>query len=170
MHDETSIVNGGDNRKTTDIYLALRAQIFAYATRPSARSEYIALMMDWPLAKGTTTIMAGADGSASLYLSNGGAFIGGGQKYLTLRNCALAAIECARDVESLMSPATECPIPPISEISFYLVKRGHMLTVTAKESDLRQNHGPLAKLGNAAMAIMTQYRLITSQPKNRTVQ
>ena len=157
--------------KAAKIYLGLRKQILGYAARNSENlPEYMALMMDWATPNWVATIVAGAEGSASIYLSNGGGFIGGGQKYATLRNCAMAAIDCAKEVESLMAEAEEYALPRVREVSFYLVKRGQVLTAKASESDIRENRSPFTKLGNAAMAIMTEYRLITTNSKNPTVQ
>jgi hypothetical protein len=37
------------------------------------------VLMDWHVTNGTATVFAAADGTASLYLSSGGGFLGGGQ-------------------------------------------------------------------------------------------
>ena len=36
-----------------------------------------AVLMDWNVTNGTATVLAGAEGTASIYLSSGGGFIGG---------------------------------------------------------------------------------------------
>src|ERR1700761_6513254 len=64
-----------------------------------------AVLMDWPVTNGMMTALAATDGTASLYLSSGGGFLGGGQKYPAIREAALNAVEVAGRAFAQAPPA-----------------------------------------------------------------
>lgn len=53
------------------------------------------VLMDFHVDHGTATVVASADGSASLYLSSGGGFLGGSQRFPAIRDAALHAVALA---------------------------------------------------------------------------
>src|SRR5512146_322436 len=67
----------------------------------SSPTEPWGVVMDWGVPGGTATVMALTDGSASIYLSSGGGYLGG-QNQESVRTAALHAIEIAREFASQM--------------------------------------------------------------------
>jgi hypothetical protein len=67
--------------ETAEIYMSLRQQIFDLPKTNSdfGQSDRWAILMETGLADACYTLVAVADGSASLYFSNGGGIIGGGE-------------------------------------------------------------------------------------------
>jgi hypothetical protein len=122
--------------------------------------EPFAVLMDWGIPAGTATVAAYADGTASIYLSSGGAYLGGGQSHESIRNAAMRTVEIASELKSLMQPTTAYPLPQRGQVTFYVRTDVGVLTATAPEDDLRSHRNPLYKLGDSAQTIITEYRLM----------
>ena len=138
-----------------EVYRGLRDQRFNTPVPPG----HAVFVMDWPINDAFSTVVAGSDGSASIYLSHGGGFIGGGQKYESLRTAALNAASLALKMRSQMSPAENFSLPQPGDVRFYLITSEGIFTATAQEADLRSGSSPFTKLGSAAQQIVTEYRL-----------
>lgn len=130
----------------------------------STPKEPWGVVMDWGVDRGTATVMALLDGSASIYLSGGGGYIGG-QNQQSVKGAALKAIEVAHEFAAQMKKTTEYNLPVTGEVIFYLLTDSGTLTASAKEVDLRNQEHPLAKLGNAMQEIVTQYRILEEYKK-----
>jgi hypothetical protein len=122
--------------------------------------EPFAVLMDWGIPAGTATVAAYADGTASIYLSSGGGYLGGGQSHESIRNAAMRTVEIASELKSLMQPTTTYPLPQRGQVTFYVRTDAGILTATVPEDDLRSHRSPLYKLGDSAQTIITEYRLI----------
>lgn len=120
--------------------------------------------MDWPLGEATVTVLAAADGTASIYLSNGGGFIGGGQKYPTLRSEALCAVQIAQELLAHFALTESHPLPTDDEIFFYATRQDGALLYKTTATALQSGQDPLASLGSTLQNIITQYRLNQPQP------
>jgi hypothetical protein len=118
-----------------------------------------AVFMDWHVGNGTATVFAAADGSASVYLSSGGGFIGGGQKYPAIHNAALHAVQIAGALLSQFKLTETIDLPPAGDVYFYLTTSSELHLAVAKEANLRAGTDPLSALGAIMQQIVTQYRL-----------
>jgi len=131
---------------------------------PGKAGEPSVVLMDLTTPRGArATVAAYADGTASIYLSNGGGFLGGGQAHESIRKAAIQTVEIAGELKGLMHPTTEYPLPQQGQVTFYVRTDDQVLTATAPEEDLRSHRSPLYKLGNSAQAIITEYRLTEGQ-------
>lgn len=130
----------------------------------SGPTELYAVLMDWGIPSGTVTVAAYADGTASVYLSSGGGFLGGGQAHESIRSAAKRTIEIASELRSSMKPTTTFPLPQTGQVIFYVRTKSNVLTASASEQDLRSHVSPLFKLGDSAQVIITEYRRF--QPRN----
>jgi hypothetical protein len=117
------------------------------------------VLMDWNVGNGTATVLAAADGTASIYLSSGGGHLGGGQKYPAIRGAALQAIRLATDLISQFKTTETFNLPVAGEVFFYLTTSKDVRLAIAKEADLQTEKEPLAALGAIMQEIITQYRL-----------
>jgi hypothetical protein len=118
-----------------------------------------AVFMDWHVGNGTATVFAAADGSASVYLSSGGGFLGGGQKYPAICNAALHAVQIAVGLLSQFKSTETIDLPPAGDVYFYLTTSSALRIAVAKEANLRAGTDPLLALGAIMQQIVTQYRL-----------
>lgn len=139
---------------------ALRARI---GREPDGAVQLV--LMDWRVPNGFTTVLASADGSASIYLSSGGGYIGGGQKYPAIREAALAAIAIAQSDLRRFEPTPSTDLPISGEVYFYVVTSAGIRRGVATEVRLRDGTDALRELGGAMQEVITQYRInIPSQP------
>ena len=118
------------------------------------------VLMDWGVPHGTATVVALSDGSASIYLSNGGGFLGGAESHESVRSAAKKMVAAAVEVQSQTHATTDYPLPQQGEIFFYLLTDAGIFTATAPQEDLSAHRNPLAKLGDAAQEVIKQYQLI----------
>jgi hypothetical protein len=146
------------------IYRKLRDQMLQ-SEQPGFEPDAVqAVFMDWNIGNGTATVLAAADGSASVYLSSGGGYIGGGQKYPAIRNAALHAVQIAASLLSQFKSTETIDLPPADDVFFYLKTSRELQLAIAKEADLSDGTDPLASLGAMMQEIITQYRLNFPRP------
>ena len=145
------------------IYPELRARAMQIRLPNLPQGAVHAVLMDWNVNNGTITVLAGADGSASLYLSSGGGFIGGGQRSDVIRDAAFHAVQVASGVLPLAAPAEGSPLPPRGDIFFYVVMSEGLQFASAMEESLKAGSSPLAALGAAMQRIVTEYRLLSEK-------
>ncbi|MGA8531374.1 MAG: hypothetical protein WB622_16775 [Acidobacteriaceae bacterium] len=117
------------------------------------------VIMDFHVDHGTVTVVASADGSASLYLSSGGGFLGGSQRYQPIRDAALHAVALATTMQSYFEPTETSALPPLGDVTFYVTTGVGVRMAVAAQARLRAAADPLAGLGGAMQKIVTGYRL-----------
>lgn len=122
------------------------------------------VFMDWHVGIGTATVMAAVDGTASVYLSSGGGYLGGGQRYQEIGDAAKKAVQLATNLKSQFVKTENFDLPPREDVAFFLKTSDGVYTATVKENGLRTGASSLAALGGAMQAIITGYRLRTSNP------
>ena len=125
-------------------------------------SDPWAILMDWPTGDRTATTAAFADGTVSIYISNGGGFLGGGQKYASVRKAGENMLALAREFQPQMHATKDYPLPPQGQVNFYLVTNSGVFTISAPESECKTRTHPLTRLYFAGQEIITQYRLALS--------
>ena len=103
----------------SNIYLRLRQS--ALENRPQVTGNDLVhiVLMDWKLERGNATVLACADGSASLYLSSGGGYIGGGQKDPAIRDSALLAVYLAGKLLREFRKTETFDLPVAQDVFFY---------------------------------------------------
>ncbi|MGH9727889.1 MAG: hypothetical protein ACRD4V_04790 [Candidatus Acidiferrales bacterium] len=109
------------------------------------------------LDSGSITVVAICDENASVYLSTGGGYIGA-QAQESIRHAAENMITLAKELRPQMQPTTSYPLPQSDEVIFYVLTDAGVFTATASVTSLSSQQNPMAKLGNAAQEIITQYR------------
>jgi hypothetical protein len=117
------------------------------------------VVMDWGMDHGVATVVAFADGSASVYTSTGGGSIGG-QTHEAIRNAAHEAVNEADRVLSIAHRTNYIPLPKRGRVFFYLRTDAGIFTARSTEKALSAGLHPLSKLGNAMQGVITQYRAI----------
>ena len=147
-------------------YLGLRNQVLESSRtalgipQPSSATEPWGVLMETGYERGAATVVALADGNASIYLSNGGGFIGG-QHHESVRTAATAMVhEAARHVRALQ-PTTSFPLPEAGRTIFYVLTDSGVLTGSASERALGERRHTLAPLFHAGQDVITRYRLIS---------
>jgi hypothetical protein len=140
------------------VYSKLRENALRQVRLNSLSDDAIHLvLMDWNINDGMVTVLAAADGTASIYLSGGTGFIGGSQKYPEIRETALLAVRLAAELSSQFSAAEATALPSEGEVFFYATTNIGLRKSSATVSDLSSGTGPLAQLGAAMQQIIAHY-------------
>jgi hypothetical protein len=114
--------------------------------------------MDWGVRNGTATVVAMSDGSASVYLSSGGGYLGGiGQE--PLRKAAQNAVKVARGVQLPSQATTAFPLSEQRGVFFYFLTDAGVFTLRTSEQELSSSRDSLRELGDAMQGVITEYRL-----------
>ena len=162
IHDQEPVVK----RLSADHYRMTR-EIALHIHMPSLMNEPVqVVLMDWNIGNRTASVVATADGTASLYFSNGGGFIGGSQRYPAIREAALDAIQTAAKLLPLFEQTETTDLPTRGEVAFYLNTKTGTFRATATEEQLRVGKSAIGPLGGAMQKIVTEYRL-RSEPEER---
>lgn len=146
------------------MYPKMRTSALQWRPRNLLDDSVQVVLMDRTVSNGTYSVMASADGTASLYLSSGGGFIGGSQRYPQLHEAAQQAVHLATSSISQFAATEETDLPPSGEVYFYVATSSGVRRAVAKEAKLTDGTDPLLALGNTMQQIVTLYRLTTSQP------
>jgi hypothetical protein len=153
-----------------EVYEGLRAM--ALSTRPEQlglsvgpNEPYIGLM-EIGLQKGCATIVGVLDGTASIYFSNGGGYIGG-SGHESISNAAIEFVEALDGFVGEMLPASDFPFPSPGEIFFYAVTPSGVFTTSDDEDALELGQSALTPLFYAGNRLITEYRKISNAGEHR---
>jgi hypothetical protein len=152
------------------VYLGLRERVIGLrGTEAQPQSSLSGgawgLLMDLAQEKYIATIVALANGHASLYLSSGGCASAGDERpgandaYAPIWSAAKAAVKVADDSITLLQPTTEYPLPPPGDVAFYVLTDGGVYSATTHQDDLVSGRQPLIQLYAAGQNVLTQIRL-----------
>jgi len=150
-----------ENQRKTDpaTYAMLRRHALEMRLPRVARNVIQSVLMDFHVDHGTVTVVAGCDGSASLYLSSGGGFLGGSQHFPSIRDAALHAVALATAMQSHFEDTETTALPPLGDVAFYVTSGAGIRMAIAPQARLRAATDPLAALGGAMQRIVTEYRI-----------
>jgi len=156
-----------------EIYLGLRNQFLSLTqdqvtTLLDPTIPIIGVLMETGYDEAVASLVTVADGSASLYFSNGGGMIGLGEHEEPRKAC-IDFLSFANQFLSKSTPTSDFHLPSKGYTTFYFVTKDGISTATAKEKDLVKNRSPLSLLYYKAHEIISQARLIDEKIQ-RTVQ
>lgn len=121
----------------------------------------LALVMETGYPEAVATLVAVADGTTSLYFSNGGGFVGAGT-HATVAEASRKWLEAGRAFLPALSDVTEPPLPDVGTTQFVAVTPGGLRGAVAPDDDLGMNRHELSPLFHAAHEVITQVRLTQS--------
>jgi hypothetical protein len=150
------------------VYLKLRENALRNIRLNNLTAESVhSVLMDWRINIGIITVLAAADGTASIYLSNGGGYLGGGQKFPKIRQLAIYAVQSTASLFSHFQATETIDQPMAGDVFFYLTTKSEIRLAVAKEADLGSKECPLTPLGAIMQGIITQYRLNFPPPTSK---
>ncbi len=117
------------------------------------------VIMETGFPEGSFTVVALADGNASVYFSSGGGMIGG-YAHESIREAAMACVRMSAELETELAPASDRRLPVPDETIFYVLTDAGVLTAHAPEDDLGEKRHPLWPMFHAAHAVIAGYRMI----------
>ena len=150
-----------------ETYLGLRDQALrtnsTAAGQPSGEpgDEPFGVVTDLAFPNGTATVVAMIGGHASIYLSNGGGYIGG-EGHDAIKKVARQVVQASRGVVAQMKATKDLTQPQPGRVQFYVLTSDGIVSTSAEEAGLQDTSQPLSKLYEAVQGVITQYRLINS--------
>lgn len=118
------------------------------------------ILMETGYEPETVTLFALADGTTSLYFSNGGGMIGG-HSHEPVRRANVHLMHEANQKLPLFKSCDAFPVPAPGRTIFYLLTDSGVLTAEANEDDLGYGRHVLSTLFHAGHEVITQLRLIS---------
>lgn len=115
------------------------------------------ILMETGYENTVASLVAFADGSASLYLSSGGGVIGAGQ-HVTVRATLQPFFLAAEKQINGFTPATETPHPKRGRVRFYVRTFQGTITAEADEQDLGNMRHELSPVFHAGHAVIAAIR------------
>jgi hypothetical protein len=155
-----------------EVYLDLRNQILSLKAgqvesllEPSA--PLLGMIMETGYDTAVATLVAVADGTLSLYFSNGGGMLGLGE-HEGPRNAAMDYLHFATQFISRAKPTTSFDLPSKGSTTFFFITKTGVLSATALENDLGNNRLPLSPLFHKAHEVISQARLVNDEIERTT--
>ena len=145
-----------------EIFRGLRENAMRVELSGASEDQVQLVLMDWRVGNGWATILAAVDGTASIYLSSGGGYLGGGQVHASIRDAARMAISSATGLLASFSVCSSTPLPDAGTVHFYAKRGNELLFASASEEKLKQGSDPLSQLANIMQAIITKYREVSA--------
>jgi hypothetical protein len=127
---------------------------------PATPRGIFAAAMDLGTPNGWSTVMSTVDGDASIYLSSGGAFLGG-EHFDQVQNAARAFVKAADGCFLSLAPLSPQPLPPAGSVRFYVHSRAGLLgSAEIARAEVEVQDHALLPCYRAAMEVINQVRLV----------
>lgn len=162
-----SLFAGGKEYKTADIYDSIRNQVLnltANQLGELGNNPVLSVLMETGYPEAVVTLVAVADGSASIYFSNGGGIIGAGE-HPQGKEYSLKLIQSSKDYLHFAKPDKKHPLPKNGNTRFYFVMPKGVVVVEAKEDDLGNNKHKLSPLFHQAHKLIYVIQMIEKEKK-----
>ena len=157
------------SQQPAQIYLDLRMRALRFTPQEAGVGDVgsdqpLAILMETGHPQGVTVTLAGmADGTTSLYFSNGGGIIGGGQ-HEPVAAATEAWLEQAKQFLPSLSATTQFPLPATGMTRFYVVLADRIVaSEEVAENDLGYQRHALSPLFHGGQNVITQVRLHSSR-------
>jgi len=149
--------------EVADIYRDMRQNILSLdpakiGLTPSSSNRIWAVLMETGYPEAVATLVAVADGTVSLYFSNGGGIIGVGE-HDAARKAGFDLLTAAPKFITYARPTKEFSLPQSGHTKFYFMTYDGAFTTDSIEDALGKNRLPLSPFFHKAQEVITQARL-----------
>jgi hypothetical protein len=141
-----------------EVYEGLRQQVLRLAPDQVGAAPILALLMETGYPEAVATLVGVADGTVSLYFSNGGGVIGAGT-HPSVDEANRRWLESGLAFLPDLSPITEPPLPSEGMTQFVAVTPGGLRGEVVREEELGARSHRLSPLFHAGQDVITQIRL-----------
>jgi hypothetical protein len=123
----------------------------------AASSKAYGVVMDMGMTEGTATVVSFLSGEASIYLSSGGGWIGGGPRP-TVNQTARKFVTAASESLGRMRQVFDTPLPKPDHVVFYVLTPEGIFSADSSEAELAGGHSALDTLYAAGQDVISAYR------------
>ncbi|MBP5984332.1 MAG: hypothetical protein KA734_11435 [Fluviicola sp.] len=126
------------------------------------KTEIYGVVMDWDVGEGTATLVSFTTGDASLYLSSGGGFIGGGghDNVLNAINCFInksgSYLDRASKIETTI-------LPDKNGLTFYFLTNKGKFKATEQMQNIESGKSQWLDLFEEANKLITEIRIVSEK-------
>jgi hypothetical protein len=142
-------------------YEGLRQQAFDISSKQLGLSindsEIYGVIMDWDLGNGIMSLVTYKTGDASIYLSNGGGIIGGGQ-HESVNNAAKSFVSIAQKYIDKAQKADAVPLPDRDCVRFYFLTSNGRYSVQEQIENIENKSSIWMNLFAEANIVITELR------------
>ena len=126
------------------------------------KTEVYGIVMDWEMGGGIATTVAYETGDASLYLSSGGAVIGGGQ-HQNVNSEAKKFLVLAQTFLDKTIEAETTELPKSNEVIFYFLTNNGVRSGKEKMENFENNSSKWLKLFEEGNNVLTELRKVSGK-------
>jgi hypothetical protein len=152
----------GTDQQQADVYEGLRRQALHLTPdqldAPFAGAPILALLMETGYPEAVATLVGVADGTTSLYFSNGGGFIGAGT-HAAVAEANRRWLDAGGTFLPELTELADPPLPDVAMTQFVAVTPDALRGAVAAEEELGEGRHRLSPLFYAAQDVITQIRL-----------
>lgn len=153
--------------EVAEVYTGLRSQVLNLDEKESGwlkDKPVYAVLVEMGRPDGVITVVAIADGTASLYFSKGGGMIGLGE-HENVRPKSVGLVDFSESQLKNMEKIEDYPLPKPGEVQFYAVTPNGIFTAKNKEIRLENPNNPLHKFYAQTHDLITQMRIAEERRK-----
>jgi hypothetical protein len=118
------------------------------------------VVIDYPTAMTTVTLMLLADGTVNLLLSEGPAFVGAG-KHQEVARAAATLLSEAQSLHSSLKPTTNLSLPNNGRARIFLLTSAGVLGGEVSDDESGETQRSLAKVCRLGDAVVTKIRVLS---------
>ena len=150
-----------------DVYSDLRKQVLSLTKdQLGIDSPVLAVLMETRYPDGVATLIAVADGTSSLYFSNGGGIIGTGE-YKKVHDSSVTLVNIAeKNIDKLLL-TKDFPLPKNGNTRFYVVTPSGIYTNEVLEDDLGNERHPLSPVFFQGHELISYIRAVEEHRRNK---
>jgi len=151
-----------------NLYVELRDMAFKTTpdklgiSLPADKTIVYGVIMDWEIGGAIATIVSYQTGDASLYLSSGGAVIGGGQ-HQKVNNEARQLVSLSQKYLSNATKADMSPLPASNEVKFYLLTNKGVYVGQEQMKNFENNSSVWFQLFEQGNKVLTELRNVSKK-------
>lgn len=153
----------GEREEPAEIYNSLRGRALSITAAEldeiHADSPVLGIIMDTGYPEAVATLVGLADGTTSLYFSNGGGMIGGGQ-HPQIAEATQRLIDVAAGAIGRLRPESDFPLPAEGMTHLIAVTPQGRLGASAPEAELGSGDHALSDFFFAAQDVITELRMV----------
>ena len=127
---------------------------------PSDRTVVYGVIMDWECGGGMATTVAYQTGDASLYVSSGGAIVGG-IGHANVRHAAKQMVTLAQSYLDKTIKTETTPLPMSNEVQFYLLTNKGVFVGQDQMKNFENDSSPWFKLFEMGNMLLKELRTTT---------
>lgn len=150
--------------ETSEVYDGLRGRVLGLTPEELGvdphQTPILAALMELGYPEAVASLVAVADGSASLYFSNGGGTIGAGE-HDSVARAARSFLEVAGNFAEQMEEVELALLPARGEVRFHLVSGTGIVSAEALEDVIKEGEHPLLPLFDRGHALIAAIREVS---------